>query len=180
MQKAEQGKFVQIHYTGTLDNGDVFDSSQGRSPLEFQVGQGQVIDGFDKAVAGMSVGEKKTFNLSPDQAYGQRDETRIHTFQRAQLPPGFTPAQGDTVGLTTDQGHQIPAVVTLVTEEKVEVDWNHPLAGKSLTFAIELMGVSDQPTQASGCGCGCGGDCGTETSGGCGSGGCGDKGGCTC
>lgn len=182
MQKAEQGKFVQIHYTGTLDNGDVFDSSQGRQPLEFQVGQGHVIDGFDKAVAGMEVAEKKTFTLTPEEAYGQRDESRFHTFQKAQLPPGFEPKLGDTVGLSTDQGQQIPALVTSVTDEQVIVDWNHPLAGKSLTFAIEVVGVSDTPTQvAASCGCGdtgCGsGGCGDS---GCGTGGSSGSGGCGC
>lgn len=179
MSEVEKGKYVQVHYKGTLENGDVFDSSEGRDPLEFIMGQGQVVPGFENAFSGMSVAEKKTFTLEPDQAYGPRDENRVTSFDRAQIPQDANPKVGDTVGLTNDQGQQIPAMVTEVTEEKVSVDWNHPLAGQRLTFEIEVMGVTDKPTQAAPAGCGenpsgaCGDGCCNDTPGDGGCSGCG-------
>jgi len=160
LQKAKDGAYVSVAYKGTLANGEVFDSSEGRQPLEFQLGTGQVIQGFEDAVRGMAVNEKKTFTLEPEAAYGHRDETYMHTFSRADVPPGMKPVVGDTIGLHTPDGHQIPARIAHVDDEKVVVDLNHPLAGKSLTFEIEIMGISDTPTQApAGCGPDCGGGC---------------------
>jgi peptidylprolyl isomerase len=179
MSKVQDGNFVQVHYTGTLENGDVFDTSKDRGPLEFQMGSGQIIPGFEQHVRGMAVNETKSFSLPPEQAYGQRDEGLLREFPRSQTPEGFDPQVGQTVALMTEQGQQIPATVTEATSEKVVVDLNHPLAGKTLKFEVTVEGFSDEPTQ-SGCGsCSDPGGCGGHDSGGCGCGGH-DSGGCGC
>ena len=157
MQKVENGLFVSVHYTGTLENGKVFDSSEGRQPLEFQMGAGQLIRGFEQAVMGMAVNEKKEFTLPPEEAYGHRDENQIHQFPVSNIPAGMDPPQvGQTIGLSTPEGRSIPAVITAIDKENLTFDLNHPLAGQSLTFAIEIVGINDTPTQAL---AGCGGDC---------------------
>ena len=159
MQKVENGVFVSVNYTGTLENGEVFDTSEGRQPLGFQTGSGQLIKGFEDAVMGMSINEKKEFTLAPEDAYGIRDENQVHHFPKAELPPGVAPKVGDTVALSTAQGQRIPAKLIDMDDEKLTFDLNHPLAGKSLTFAIEVVGISDTPTQEpQGCASGCG-DC---------------------
>ena len=156
MQKVENGMFVSVHYTGTLDNGDQFDTSQGRPPLEFKAGAGQMIKGFDAQVLGMSLNEKKTFTLAPEEAYGERNEEYMHEFPRSEMPAEINPEVGQTLALTSPEGQHIPARVAAVDDEKVTVDLNHPLAGQSLTFQVEVVGISDTPTQAP---AGCGGDC---------------------
>lgn len=167
MQKVESGLFVSVDYTGTLDNGEVFDSSEGRQPLEVQMGSGSLISGFESALMGMSLNETKTFTLSPEEAYGQRDERHMHEFPRSDIPDGMTPEVGQTLVLNTPQGQQIPARVDSIDDEKVVFDLNHPLAGQSLTFAIKIVGISPTATrQHAGCGC---------SDGGCG---CGDTGCC--
>jgi peptidylprolyl isomerase len=115
-----------------------------------------MIKGFEAAVMGMSLDEKKMFTLSPEEAYGERDESRIHEFPRAEIPPEITPELGQTLALTSPEGHHIPARVAAVDDEKVTFDLNHPLAGQSLTFEVEVVGISDTPTQQP---AGCGGDC---------------------
>jgi len=156
----ESGKFVSVTYTGTLQNGEIFDSSEGRLPLEFQTGSGQLIQGFEDAVMGMALNEKKEFTLTPDEAYGQRDENQVHDFPRSELPQGVEPNVGDTMALTTPEGQQIPARLVKMDEENLSFDLNHPLAGETLTFAIEVVGISDTATQdPSGCGCGCDSGC---------------------
>lgn len=128
------GDTVRVHYTGRLDDGEVFDSSQGREPLSFAVGSGQVIPGFESAVDGMPVGASRTVRLEPDSAYGPRQEDMVLTVPADQAPEGLSP--GDRV-LLGDH----PALVVLVSEEAVVVDANHPLAGEALTFDIELVGI---------------------------------------
>jgi len=158
MQKVENGLFVSVAYTGTLDNGEVFDTSEGRHPLEFQIGSGQLIQGFEDAVIGMSLNDKKEFTLKPEEAYGQRDDSRVHDFPRAELPAGVDPSVGDTVAFSTPEGQQIPARLVKMDDDNLTFDLNHPLAGESLTFAIEVVGISETPTQEPhGCGTGC--DC---------------------
>ena len=158
MQKVENGMFVSVTYTGTLENGEVFDTSEGRRPLEFRTGGGQLIKGFEDAVMGMSLNEKKEFTLKPEDAYGLRDENQFHTFPRSEIPENMKPKVGDIVALSGPQGQRIPATLTEMDDENLTFDLNHPLAGKSLTFAIEVVGISDAPTQESqGCGSGC--DC---------------------
>jgi len=164
MQKVENGMFVSVDYTGTLDNGEQFDSSQGRAPLEFKVGEGQMIKGFEAAVMGMTLNEKKTFTLAPEDAYGERDENYTYEFPTAEIPPEVVPEVGQTLALTSPEGHHIPARIIAVDEQKVTFDLNHPLAGESLTFEIEIRSISDTPTQqpmgcGSGCDCSSGCDC---------------------
>jgi len=158
MQKVENGMFVSVAYTGTLENGEVFDSSEGRPPLEFQTGSGQLIKGFEDAVMGMSVNEKKEFTLTPEEAYGLRDEKQVHSFPRSELPAGMEPKVDDNVAFSTPEGQQIPARLIKMDDENLTFDLNHPLAGELLTFSIEVVGISDTPTQeAHGCGSDC--DC---------------------
>mgnify|MGYP003702411923 FL=1 len=170
MQKVESGVFVSIDYTGTLEDGEVFDSSEGRQPLEVQMGSGNVIPGFESALMGMSLNENKTFTLSPEEAYGQRDDSHMHDFPTSEIPDGMTPEIGQTLMLSTPQGQQLPARVDSIDDEKVVFDLNHPLAGKSLTFAIKVVGISETATQqhagchgdhcdSGGCDCGGGGCC---------------------
>jgi peptidylprolyl isomerase len=156
MQKVETGDFVSVHYKGTLQNGEVFDTSEGRHPLEVQMGAGQIISGFEKALMGMSLNEKKVFTLDPENAYGQKDDSLTHSFPRKDVPAEVNPEVGQTVALSTPEGQQVPAMITEVDDQKVVVDLNHPLAGQTLTFDIEVVGISDKATQdPAGCGGGC-------------------------
>jgi peptidylprolyl isomerase len=156
MEKVETGLFVSVHYKGTLQNGEVFDTSEGRHPLEVQMGAGQLISGFENALMGMSLNEKKVFTLDPDEAYGQKDESLTHSFPRADVPAEIKPEVGQTVALASPEGQQVPATITEVDDEKVVLDLNHPLAGQTLTFDIEVVGISETATQdPAGCGGGC-------------------------
>lgn len=158
MEKVENGMFVSVDYKGSLGNGEVFDSSYGRQPLEIQMGAGQLIKGFENELLGMAVNEKKVFTLNPEDAYGQRDENLTQSFARSEVPAEMNPKIGMTVGLHTPEGRQVPAQITHVDDDKLTLDLNHPLAGESLTFEIEVVGISDTPTQTPmGCGSGC--DC---------------------
>ncbi len=158
MKKVENGMFVSVDYKGSLQNGEVFDTSQGRQPLEIQMGAGHLIKGFEKELLGMTVNEKKVFTIEPEEAYGQRDEKLTQSFPRSDVPPELNPREGMTVGVKTPEGHQVPARITHVDDEKLTLDLNHPLAGETLTFEIEVKGISSTPTQSpSACGSGC--DC---------------------
>jgi len=158
VEKVEKGLYVSVDYTGTLQNGEVFDTSQGGQPLEVQMGVGQLIEGFERELMGMSLSDKKTFTLSPEDAYGQRDDSLTREFARADFPPEIEPKIGMTIALQTPEGRQMPAQITHLDDEKLSVDLNHPLAGESLTFEIEVVGISRTQTQShAGCGCGC--DC---------------------
>lgn len=156
MEKVESGVFVSVDYTGTLENGDVFDTSNGRQPLEIQVGSGRVLPGFEAALMDMSPNETKTFKLSPEDAYGHRDDTRLHDFRKSEIPAGMEPEVGQVLMLSTPQGQQIPARVDSVDDEKVTFDLNHPLAGQSLTFEVTVVGISKTATQQD---CKCGSEC---------------------
>ena len=156
MQKVENELFVSLHYKGTLQNGEVFDSSEGRDPLEVQMGAGQLISGLEKALMGMSLNEKKVLTIEPENAYGFVDKSLTHSFARSDVPSEMTPEVGQVVALASPEGQQIPAQIIEVTDEKVVVDMNHPLAGETLTFDIEVVGISKTPTQEhSGCGSSC-------------------------
>jgi len=158
VEKVENGVFVSVDYKGSLGNGEVFDSSYGRQPLEIQMGAGQLIKGFENKLLGMAVNEKKVFTLNPEDAYGQRDENLTQSFARSEVPAEMNPKVGMTVGLHTPEGRQVPAQITHIDDDKLTLDLNHPLAGESLTFEIEVVGISDTPTQTPmGCGSGC--DC---------------------
>lgn len=140
MAEVAKGDTVRIHYTGRLDDGSVFDSSQGREPLEFKVGGGQVISGFDEAVAGMSPGQEKTVRIPAGEAYGDRREDLELSVGREQFPADIEPEVGQRLQVT--QGQQaIPVTVTAVSDEVVTLDANHPLAGHDLTFEVELVEI---------------------------------------
>ncbi|GAB7015943.1 peptidylprolyl isomerase [Methanogenium cariaci] len=139
---ATAGDTVQVNYTGTYDDGEVFDSSYERGqPLEFVVGAGQMIPGFDAAVVGMAVGDKKTVRLSPDEAYGEWREDLVMTVNRTIFAENTTPEVGETYSSLTDQGF-IKFTVTAVNASDVTVDTNHPMAGKTLNFDIELVSIN--------------------------------------
>jgi len=142
MSNAKTGDTVKIHYTGTLDDGTQFDSSAGREPLEFQLGSGQVIPGFDQAVEGMAVGEQKTVNIPAEQAYGPRHEQMIQEVPRSALPEDLEPAEGMALRAQQPDGRVIDLTVTAVNEDSITVDGNHPLAGQALNFAIELVAIA--------------------------------------
>jgi len=154
MDKAVKGKYVKIHYTGKYEDGEVFDSSSGCHPLEIQMGANQVIPGFEKALEGMGVNEKKTFTLEPSEAYGERQEELEQTFQRSDFPEGFAPEVGQVLILQTEEHGQFPATVKGFEGESIYLDLNHPLAGRTLTFDIEVTEISDQPSPSA-CGAGC-------------------------
>ncbi len=167
MEKVEKGLFVSVDYKGTLQNGEIFDTSHERQPLEIQVGEGQLIKGFEEKLIGMALNEKKTFTLQPEEAYGNRIEEHVQAIPLSDIPPEMNPKIGEMLALTTPEGQQIPAQISELDDEKMIVDLNHPLAGKSLTFEIEVVGISDTQTQTQdGCGC----SCGSESEGGCSSG----------
>jgi peptidylprolyl isomerase len=161
MEKVENGLFVSVEYKGTLGNGQLFDTSQGAKPLEVEMGAGQLIKGFENALMGMSLNEKKTFTLRPEEAYGQRDEELKTSFPRKEIPPGANPQVGQIVTLTSPEGQQIPGRITDVNDENVNIDLNHPLAGESLTFEVEVVGINREPTQAE---AGCSSSCGCSSS----------------
>jgi len=141
MTQAKSGDTVRIHYTGTLDDGTEFDSSAGRDPLEFALGGGQVIPGFDSAVDGMTVGESKSVTIPEDQAYGARHDQLVQQVPRTALPEEIEVAVGMQLQSSSPEGQVMNLVVTEVEAETITVDGNHPLAGQALTFAIELVEI---------------------------------------
>ncbi|MGA9998228.1 MAG: peptidylprolyl isomerase [Pyrinomonadaceae bacterium] len=142
--QAKKGDTVRVHYTGRFDDGQVFDSSEGGDPLEFQIGAGQVIEGFDEGVREMSVGGKKTITIEADKAYGQRNDALIQTIPRASIELEEDPQPGMQLTMQLPDGNQIPITVTDVTQDSITLDANHPLAGQNLTFDIELVGIQEQ------------------------------------
>ncbi|QGX98888.1 peptidylprolyl isomerase [Roseovarius faecimaris] len=142
MTEVKSGDKVRIHYTGTLSDGEVFDSSEGRDPLEFTVGSGQIIPGLDAAIPGMAVGDKKTVEVPVDQAYGAINPQARQAVPRADIPADIPLEVGTQLQVQTPQGQVMPVTVFEVTEEQVVLDANHPLAGRDLTFAIELVEIA--------------------------------------
>ncbi|MEO8582222.1 MAG: peptidylprolyl isomerase [Flavitalea sp.] len=142
MANAKSGDKVKVHYHGRLADGSTFDSSSGREPLEFTVGKGDVIKGFDDGVTGMSVGDKKTVHIQANDAYGPSDESRIIEFPKTNFPPDMKPEVGMQLNMTNGAGEVIPVVIKEVEVEHVILDANHPLAGKDLIFDIELVDIA--------------------------------------
>lgn len=141
MTQVQAGNTVKVHYKGTLTDGTTFDSSEGREPLQFEVGSGMVIKGFDQALVGMNIGDKKTVNIPVDEAYGPADPNKIIEFPRADFPQDMQPEAGMGIHLTDNMGNNHPAVITEVKDTVVVVDVNHVLAGKDLIFEIELVEI---------------------------------------
>jgi peptidylprolyl isomerase len=142
MTKATAGSSVSIHYTGTLEDGSIFDSSEGRDPLTFQMGTGQIITGLEAALEGMGVGEAKTVTIPADQAYGPRHEEAVQEVPRDMIPDHIPLDPGTALQMQTPNGSMMPVTVTAVTDETVTLDANHPLAGQALTFAVEVVAVA--------------------------------------
>jgi len=142
MKKAGRGDNVKVHYKGSFDDGSVFDSSVDSGPLEFKIGGGQVIPGFEDAVMGMQVGETKTSKITPDKAYGSHLEEMVVVFERDHLPKNFQPNVGQLLQFRRDDGQVVEVAVTGVSETSVTFDGNHPLAGKDLIFEIQLVGIT--------------------------------------
>jgi peptidylprolyl isomerase len=139
MEQVKDGDVVKVHYTGKLTNGEQFDSSTGREPLEFTVGAGQMIKGFDAAMPGMKVGEKKTINILPEDAYGVKDEQAIIEFPKENIPKEMKPEVGMQLQLRNESGQPFPVTIAEIKDEIIVLDANHSLAGKELFFDIELV-----------------------------------------
>lgn len=142
MTQAKKGDNVKIHYTGKLQDGTVFDSSQGHDPLAFTIGSGQVIQGFDEAVVGMSKGDSKNVNIPVDKAYGPRNEELVLTAPISQVPPDLNPEVGQKLEMGGPNGEIVVVKVVAVTDENITLDANPPLAGEDLIFDIELVEIA--------------------------------------
>jgi peptidylprolyl isomerase len=138
-QAIKAGDTITVHYTGKFENDQVFDSSSGKEPLKFTVGAQQLISGFDSAVVGMVPGEKKTVRIAPEDGYGPRSEERMFDMPRENIPADMELETGMMVQLSGESGEAIPALVADIGEKSVSLDMNHPLAGKTLVFDIEIV-----------------------------------------
>jgi peptidylprolyl isomerase len=142
MSTIKSGDTVRMHYKGTLSDDSIFDSSEGRDPLEFQAGSGQIIAGLDAALPGMAVGDKKVVNVPVDQAYGHINPDMQQAIPREGIPADIPLELGLQLQMQTPEGHPLPVTVVALDEATVTLDANHPLAGKDLTFDIEIVGIS--------------------------------------
>jgi len=145
--KVKKGDKIKVEYTGTFDNGEVFDSSNHDNhshPLEFEVGSGTVIKGFDDAVVGMELNEEKDINLNSNEAYGERNEKLIMKIPRDKLPKDQEPEKGMLLGMQTQDGRQAQGVIIEVDKDNVTLDLNHPLAGKNLNFKIKIVEINSE------------------------------------
>ena len=144
MQQVKKGDTVKVHYHGKLADGATFDSSEGREPLEFEVGCGTVIPGFDTGVTGMEVGEKKTITIPADEAYGPKQEEMIMEFPKDRFPADMVPEVGVQLNMSNGSGQNFPVVIVEVKDDMVILDANHPLAGEDLTFDLELVEIKSK------------------------------------
>jgi peptidylprolyl isomerase len=145
MQQAKKGDKVKVHYHGRLKSGETFDKSEGRDPLEFEVGGGMVIKGFDEGVSGMAVGEKKTITIPFDQAYGPRNPEMLIEVPKERFPQDLELEVGMPLGMSDGQGQQMQVLVAEIRPEVVLLDANHPLAGHDLVFDLELVEIVNKP-----------------------------------
>ena len=143
MKQVKEGDVVKVHYTGKLVNGEQFDSSVGREPLEFTVGAGQMIKGFDDAMPGMNLSEKKTINIAPEDAYGPRSEEAIIEFPKENVPADMVLEPGMPLTLANQAGQPVPVIVVEVKDDIIILDANHFLAGQELIFDIELVEIAE-------------------------------------
>ncbi|PSO56868.1 MAG: peptidylprolyl isomerase [Cyanobacteria bacterium QH_8_48_120] len=143
MEQAKQGSNVKVHYTGKLEDNTVFDSSENREPIEFKVGEGKIIPGFEGAVEGMSPGESKTEKIPSDQAYGPYREEMVMQVDRQQIPSDIDLQVGQQLQIRQEGKDPMPVIVTDVADQTVTLDANHPLAGQDLFFDIQLLEVTE-------------------------------------
>lgn len=141
MQQVKSGDTVKVHYHGKLTDGSTFDSSEGREPLEFEVGSGMVIAGFDEGVTGMSVGEKKTVHIPVDDAYGPKQEELLMEFPKDRFPQDVEPEVGMQLNMSNGSEQNFPVVIREIREDAVVLDANHPLSGEDLVFDLELVEI---------------------------------------
>ena len=141
MSGAENGKTVKVHYTGKLDNGEIFDTSAEREPLEFTLGEGSLIPGFENAIIGMTPGESKTVKIPSEEAYGPHIGDMVRKVEKTQLPSDFKPEVGQRLQIPQKDGMVLFVKVTEITESDVTLDGNHPLAGEDLTFDLDLIEI---------------------------------------
>lgn len=142
MKQAQTGDTVHVHYKGTLTNGELFDSSEGREPLSFELGSGMVIKGFDDGVSGMTIGDKKTINIPNIEAYGPINEEMVIKFPKTQIPSDIPLEVGSTLNMHQEgNGQVMPVIIKEVGDEFVILDANHPLAGQDLVFELELINI---------------------------------------
>jgi len=142
MAHAKQGDLVKVRYTGTLDDGSTFDSSDGRDPLQFVIGEGMLIPAFEHAIVGMLPGDSRSVHIPADEAYGPYMDELILEVDKNQIPPYLNPEEGMQLQITQDDGSSTVVKVVKLTNEKVFLDANHPLAGRDLNFSIELVDIS--------------------------------------
>lgn len=142
MQQVKNGDTIKVHYHGRLTNGETFDSSDGREPLEFEVGSGMVIKGFDEGVMGMKIGDKKTVIIPVEEAYGPKNEEMIIEFPKDRFPDDMKAEIGMPLTMSDGSGQNFQVVVKEVKDETVVLDANHPLAGEGLTFDLELVEIT--------------------------------------
>ena len=142
MSDAKEGDTIKVHYKGTLEDGTVFDSSRDDEPLEFTLGKGQIIKGFENAVLGMSIGETKTVRIPSNEAYGPRMDELLLKFDKTDFPPDIEPIEGLILDLRNPDGRTLVARIIEVSGDLVTLDANHPMAGKDLTFKIDLMEIA--------------------------------------
>ena len=140
-----QGDKVKIHYTGTLNDGTVFDSSEGKEPLEFTIGENQVIAGFENGVKDMKLNEEKTIKISAKDAYGEKNDKLIREIPRSKMPNEMNLEVGSRIILKSPTGQQVHGLIDKIEKDSIFIDFNHPLAGKELTFKIKVVAINRQP-----------------------------------
>lgn len=143
MTQAKNGDTVKVHYTGRLDTSVVFDTSDGADPLQFKIGEGTLIQGFEEAVVGMSPGESKTVRIPPEKGYGMYREDKVFTMDRKDLPEDIVPAEGMTLEVCASNGINVPVQITEIDGDTITLDANHPLCEQTLTFDIKLLEIVD-------------------------------------
>ena len=141
MAHAKEGDTVNVHYTGRLGDGTVFDSSVGRDPLQFTIGEGQLIPGFETGVLGMNPGETKTVEIPAHEAYGPHHQEMVMVVEKGQFPPDLNPEIGDQLQMRHESGQIVVVTVTEISDANITLDANHPLAGKDLIFDLELADI---------------------------------------
>ena len=142
MSPAVDGNTVKVHYTGKLEDGSVFDSSEGRDPLEVKLGTNAIIPGFEKGLMGMEVGDKKTITIPSEEGYGPRRDELIMELNKSDFPENITPEVGLQLQMQREDGQNLPVTIIEIQEEKITLDANFPLAGKTLIFDVEMMEVA--------------------------------------